>query len=165
MKYKRYSLEESDFKLFKDFPLSWRFTEQKYNILPQDILDKIKPLNESKTSMLYKEFVSIFWHDYSLNKHKAEIISKIDIENSNEIEVEKWLKNIITNSVGKIVIYWIHPGGADTSLITEADVFCDYWDDFYYGSDEILIWPVTENWLIHLFHHGVIYFAKIKQRI
>ncbi len=115
-----YNLKKSDFKLFKDFALSWRFTEPDYNLLPKNIVNKIQPINEKKTSQLYKEIVFQYWHNYSLQKNKADIVAQIDIEHLSEIEVKKWLQDKFTDTKCKIVIYWIHCGGADESVITEC---------------------------------------------
>ncbi len=114
-----------------DFELSWRWTQKSHCLIPEEDLIKIKPLTESCSESLYKQ---------------RPIISG----NSQEIECQETPNDFLTKNLGTEIVYvlWSNKLGIQTDTKTLIKYFSDF---CYPSSDDVTIWPVSNNWLL-LYH-------------
>ena len=75
-----------------DFQLKWRFTEVKYDKLPDQHLDQLKPLDSEAAKFLSDYIVKTNLHnDTPFKKDFFRTIDKAKILDGNEKEIKKWL--------------------------------------------------------------------------
>jgi len=146
----------------EEFELKWRFTEEKYNVLPQHHLAEIKPLNtdanESLGNYLFEE-TRLMGH-YKLNDEKFSSIIKLDLRKKSENEAKQWLKDLNIDSDETVLLFWNSWGSA----FTNWKIFKMYYDDFYYPvSDDLIITDKNVNWVLYFFHEEIVYFGQISK--
>lgn len=74
----------------QSLPLAWRWTDEKYALLPEDVLAKISPLPVEESVLLYKASLSFLSKD-GLNEKLFSIIELSTSDASSE-EVTTWLR-------------------------------------------------------------------------
>ena len=146
------SFSDSDFQPLETFSLTWRWTDVRWNKLPEGTLSQIKPVTETKAKELWRiaghyvlsngPRVNLFkcspWFDASINLPDA------------EGKVRNWLRNHVHESDYETIVSWDH----STAVQTTWSVFCDYWDDFCYpGSDDVTVFPPSFDWVV-FYEHG-----------
>ena len=150
-KLKKYSIEMEDFKL------KWRFTDSKWNKLPENHLTQIVPLSNlgaKEISKIVKDAgtsINIpFTHNYFKTIDKAKIL-----ENNEQI-IKKWLYSRGIPFQQEIILYW----DSETAALTNWKMFVKYYDDFYYGgSDDLEVFSESLRWMLLCFHEDDFYFG------
>jgi hypothetical protein len=139
------------------FSLLWRFTDPRYVVLPQEELNEIKPTEEDKRKEIY-ESVFVYAENYELNSEKVEEIEIINLENREEKEIIKWIKDKIEEE--KILIVW----DTKTSVYTNKNLFIKYWSDFLYpSSDDAIIISESKKCVLYYMHDNILCYGKIKK--
>ena len=137
------------------FPLKWRWTDEKYCLLSKDELSQITPLAPSSAKEVWEASLTFASgeSDFSPNK---ELFTQIkSIEAIDDKEVRKWLSDKLPRC--EIIVSWQE----DMAVLTNTDLFIQYWDDFCYGaSDDVSVWPRDQSWVIHYFHEEVFWYGK-----
>lgn len=131
----------------QSLPLAWRWTDEKYALLPEDVLAKISPLPVEESVLLYKASLSFLSKD-GLNEKLFSIIELSTSDASSE-EVTTWLRE--RHQVEDTLVYlsW----QPDLAVKTTWGVFCEYWSDFCYPvSDDLVIRSNQCKW-VFLYHH------------
>ena len=140
-----------------EFPLKWRWTDEKYCILPESDLKKIHPLSKAASAIAWK--TSLRFVD-STNHCAPSSVLFDSIDNTpaeNPESVRYWLTSRIPNE--EVIVSW----QPDIAVITTTEIFIKYWDDFcYQSSDDVSIWPSSEKWILHYHHHDIFYYGKSK---
>lgn len=138
------------------FPLKWRWTDDDYYRLPDEELEKILPLTQESAKDTWKKSLTFI----DLNNEflpNPELFDSIEIIESNDSDnVIRWLSEKITSDT--IILSW----QPEFSVKTCRDVFLRYWDEFCYPSDDLSIWPDSEEWVIHHWHYGKLCYGKSK---
>lgn len=143
-----------------EFPLKWRWTDEKYQNFTQEQLNLIQPLESQSAKIIHNIATSFLSEKENNNMVPNENIFKnIDFINANDFEQTKiWLKNKIDYS--KIFISW----SEEIAIITDSQLFLDYWDDFCYpSSDDVSIWTENENFIINYSHSDIFWYGKRKK--
>ncbi len=133
----------------KDFSLSWRWTEEKYCLMPKEDLSKINPLTQKAAKIAF---------DTAL---RLSVETQIDLHGESiETSMERDAVNAFLASRlpdEKIIVNWDH----DTSVIMDTTTFIRYWDDICYpSSDDVSIWSEEESWLLRYYHFEKFSFIK-----
>ena len=140
-----------------DFQLKWRFTEEKYDILPQTHLNELKPLNK-KGSLYLSNYLSTC-NVHSQVPFKSGLFRNKDmtaILDDNEKEVTKWLYHRAIPFNKKVYLSWDDENG----MITKWKFVVKYWDSiFYSGSDDLTVFDKSLEWALLFFHENEIYFG------
>lgn len=146
-------IEESDFRSLDEFPLKWRWTEPRWNVLPADALKAIRPFSDEKARELLQDSLA-FSNEAGLIESNFDSLSSI-VAPTDSMEVRQWLLERSTDKHQKVIVSWDHNHAA----LVRWDVFCEYWDDFCYpASDCVTVWPLYEEWaLIYLKHEEFIF--------
>ncbi|HEY9286212.1 MAG TPA: hypothetical protein VIP46_22360 [Pyrinomonadaceae bacterium] len=148
-------IEDTDFQPLDEFPLKWRWTDSRWNELPADALLTIQPVAESKARELLQ--YSLTFSDASgLFETQFEQISRVEAP-ANSPSVREWLLARSTDPNQMVIVSWDHHHAA---LVRWA-VFCEYWDDFCYpASDDVTVWPPSEEWVLMYLHDEEFVFGK-----
>jgi len=146
----------------EDFGLKWRFTEEKYNVLPEHHLSEIKPLNtdanDSLGNLLFEE-TGLIGH-YKLNEEKFNAIIELDLRTKTDQEAKQWLKDLNIDSNETVLLFWNSWGSA----ITNWNIFTMYYDDFFYpASDDLILTDKYLNWVLYFFHEEIVYYRQISK--
>ncbi len=115
------------------FGLSWRFTDARYNRLPQHDLDQIEPFDRETSDRLWRSYVS------DQHRHISQF-TKEDIGEFVSLEVD-WdekdasrgiIESRIPIDIDERVIFFWSPV---CSVETKWKIVLQYWDDFFYPDD------------------------------
>ncbi|WP_039850188.1 hypothetical protein [Grimontia indica] len=137
------------------FPLKWRWTEEEYCLLSQDELAQITPLSQESAKEVWETSLKFASdkNDFSPNNELFTDISSIEAIDQNK--VREWLANRLPKC--DIIVSW----QPDTAVLTNTDLFIQYWDDFCYGaSDDVSVWPKDKSWVLHYWHEEVFWHGK-----
>jgi hypothetical protein len=148
-------IEESDFRSLDSFPLKWRWTDSRWNKLPDNALDAIQPLSESKSRELCQ--YSLEFSDQSgLIESSFEHIAQIDTS-GDESEIRQWLLDRSSDLNQTVVVNWDN----ELAALVRWEVFCEYWDDFCYpSSDDVAIFPLSGEWFLFYSHSEYFMFGE-----
>ena len=151
------SLTNEDFIPFNEFNLKWRFTEEKYNRLPEEDLSLIQPLSKRRAKEFNRHSRKYFGNA-SLLKSEFSTVQSVKISDNHEV-VRDWLRAKQIHPETRVAVSW---DSADC-VITPWRLFCKYWDDFCYpSSDDILVWSSTEDWVLYYCHHEIFEYGTKK---
>jgi len=148
-------IEQSDFRPMDEFPLKWRWTDSRWNKLPEKALNAIQPLTESKARELCQ--YSIEFTDHSgLIESLFERVARIDAPDASP-EVRQWLLARSSDLKQMVIVSW----DSNLAALVRWDAFCEYWDDFCYpSSDDAAIFPMSGGWMLIYSHDEYFMFGE-----
>lgn len=125
------------------FPLSWRFLEKACPPLPGPVLQVIAPVPEDLSRRLWAELAAPQGEHLMeclhiiLSKDATHRLLSADLwdEDMSPKDLECILRgHLITvwQTYTPIIVFW----DAELAVLTRWHVFLQYWDDFFYPSDE-----------------------------
>lgn len=140
-----------------NFQLSWRFTNEKYDKLPDEHIEQLKPLDNEASTFLWDYISTTMLHnDTPFKKVFFRTIDKARILDGNEKEIKKWLYQRGIQFDKPVFLSW-QPTEA---MIVPWKLLIKYFNSFYYGgSDDLTIIDQSLNWAILFYHEGEIYFG------
>jgi hypothetical protein len=151
------SLTEEDFIPLHKFNLKWRFTEEKYNQLPEEDLSLIQPLSKRKAVELNR-YSRKYFGKAVLLKSKFSTVESLKISDDHEA-ARNWLEKKRINPETRVVVSWDNTD----CVITSWRIFLKYWDDFCYpSSDDVLVWSSTEDWILYYCHEDIFEYGRKK---
>lgn len=140
-------IHEADFRPLSEFPLKWRWTDSRWNKLPNSDLKSIRPFTDEKALELLQYSQKFSDHTGLLDSHFDNVAS-IDTSTYSP-KISKWLLDHFPNGDEMVIVSWDHRHAA----MVLWRVFCNYWDDFCYpASDDVAIWPISEEWALMYLH-------------
>lgn len=143
-----------------EFARKWRFTEEKYDLLPDQHLDQLKPLDKEAAKFLWDYIAKTNLHnDISFKKDFFSTVDNIKISDNNEKEVKKWLCHRGLPFDKYVFLSW----DETDAMIVPWKLLIKYFDSFYYsGSDDLTIIDQSLNWALLFSHEDEIYFGANK---
>ncbi|MBC7536928.1 MAG: hypothetical protein H7258_14655, partial [Ferruginibacter sp.] len=135
----------------------WRFTDNKYDKLPEKHLDRLKPLDNQAAKFLWDYIAKINLHeDIPFKKDFFLTIKKVKVLDGNEQEIKKWLYQRGLPFDKAVFLSW----DQTDAMIVPWKLLIKYFDSFYYGgSDDLTIIDQSLNWALLFFHEDEIYFG------
>ena len=150
------NIEEPDFGSLDSFPLKWRWTDSRWNKLPDDALNSIQPLSESKSRELC-QYSLAFSNQSGLIESLFDFVSRIDASDDSP-EIRQWLLELLSDLNQTVVVSWDN----ELAALVSWKVFCEYWDDFCYpSSDDVAIFPLSGEWMLFYSHDEYFMFGEI----
>jgi hypothetical protein len=141
-----------------DFRLKWRFTEEKYDKLPDQHLDQLKPLDNEAAKFLWDYIAKTNLHnDIPFKKDFFRTIDRARISDGNEKEIKKWLYQRGL-PFDKYVFLSYQPTDA---IIVPWKLLIKYFGSFYY-SDDLTVFDQSLTWALLFYHEDEIYFGTNK---
>ena len=139
------------------FQLSWRFTEEQYDKLPDLHLEQLKPLDKAASQFLWDFISSTDLHsDMPFKKDLFQTIQKANILEDNKSEIKKWLYQRGLPFDKLVFISW----DKENSMIVPWKLIIKYFDCFYYpASDDLTVIDQSLTWALLFFHEDEIYFG------
>jgi hypothetical protein len=150
------NIEESDFRSIDSFPLKWRWTDPRWNKLPDDALNSIQPLSESKSRALC-QYSLAFSNQSGLIESLFDRVSRINTP-GDSLEIRQWLLELSPDLNQTVVVSWDN----ELAALVSWRVFCEYWGDFCYpSSDDAAIFPLSGDWMLFYSHDEYFMFGRI----
>lgn len=145
----------------EEFTYTWRWTNPmgKWSLLPPDDLAQIKPFRKEQARLLWKQAIVILSpRKWALSPERFPAIQTFDDNRTDSPEeARQWLLSLDIPEQTPIVIAWHGPN----AVLTHWGVFCRHWNCFLYPSDNVVIWPATEEqWALFYFHEEKFEFGK-----
>ena len=148
-------IEESNFRPLDEFPLKWRWTDSRWNKLPDEALNAIQPLSESKARELC-QYSNGFTDHSGLIESIFDRVSRIDTPDDSPT-IRQWLIACSPDLNQKVVVSWDN----DLAALVKWEVFCEYWDDFCYpSSDDVAVFPLSGEWMLCYSHDEYFMFGE-----
>ena len=121
---------------FNDFYYAYRFNDDNYKLLPKYYIENIIPLSKDESEELWQKKIDMRAIHY---KECIGIRSRLKMINNNcgwgddvkEKDTKKMLEKM-ANDDDEILFFW----SKHYSVKTVWKIFCEYWSDFCYPSDD-----------------------------
>lgn len=143
------------------FPLKWRFTEARYDILPDLHLEELKPLNVEAAKFLWDYILNTNLHDdIPFKKEFYKKVEKVTILKENRREIKKWLYQRGFPFNKEVFLSW----NETEAMIVPWKLLIKYFDSFYYtGSDDLTVIDQSLSWALLFFHEDEVYFGTNRE--
>jgi hypothetical protein len=143
------AIAPSDVVPMAEFPLAWRFTDDRWRQLPADARKDVRPLSATKAAELEPRLAAA-----CVTYHHGEQPPGIHIpapcENAADVDrTRRALAALPIDDGERIVVGWDRALALETSWRT----FTALWEAFCYpGTDDVTISPLGERWVL-CYHH------------
>ena len=146
-------MSPDDYERLAKFRLSLRWIDS----MPQDVYSKITPLTSVRATEIWKH-VTAFLDEGRLKSSLFVMEAQFDASGEPE-SVSEWLHQRETEPRQFVILLW----DESTAVLTEWDIFCDFWDDFCYpSSDDVVIYPCSGKWLLLYDHEETFQFGRLR---
>lgn len=140
-----------------DFRLKWRFTDEKYNMLPAEHLAQLKPLDKEASTFLWDHAANITLHnDIPFTEGFFAIVDKMKILPGNEDETKKWIYECGFTADKQVFLSW----QTEDAMVVPWKLLIKYFNSFYYSSsDDLTVIDNSLLWALLFYHEDEIYFG------
>jgi len=140
-----------------NFRLKWRFTDEKFDKLPNQDLDKLQPLDSVASTFLWNYLIKNNLHkEMPFKKDFFRTIDKTRILDDNEKEIKNWLYQRGLPLDKSVFLSW----DTENSMIVPWQLLIKYFDSFYYpSSDNLTVIDQSLAWALLFLHNDEIYFG------
>ena len=148
---------------FDQFRYKWRFTEEKYNVLPPHHLEQIRPLGKEAAHLLVDVTVGNGNFDkWPLGNPSFRHVEQTQILDTPEDEqlIKKWLFHRGLPFEREVFASWDY----DSAAITTWKMVVKYWSDFAYPFDDLIVVDKNLNWALLFYHESIIVFGTNVER-
>lgn len=142
----------------KDFPLAWRWTDERHALLPESALARIAPQSNKQAAHLFKESLQFCGNDGLDEKQFSlvQIITK-DVEPA---RISEWLIACHANAETTVFLSW----QPSIAISTTWGIFAQYWSEFCYpASDDLIVWSEANSWMLLYHHEELLQFGRRNQ--
>lgn len=77
--------------------------------------------------------------------------------NKDDTDVEAWLRRHSAETDRQVVVLYL---GQSEGYLVDWTIFCSHWVHFCYPGDDMLICPVTEDWVLYFYHEEIFYWGQ-----
>jgi len=144
----------------EDFIFKWRFTDEKYDLLPDNHLNELKPLDKEASNFLADFLSKTTLHDQiPFRKGFFSTMHKTKIVEGTEIDIKEWLYHRALPFDQTVFLSW----DRETSMKTKWKYVVKYWDAlFYSASDDLTVFDDSLEWAVLFYHENDIYWGTNK---
>ncbi len=140
------------------FSMKWRFTEEKYDVLPNIHLNQLKPLSEKGANFIWNHVSKIQLHkDYPFQNGLFRFIETIEYFEGKESYIRKWLYRRAIPFNENCFLSW----QPNTGMVVPWKIFIKYFDSFNYYNDQLTLFNEDLSWSI-VFDKDKIYWGTNK---
>jgi hypothetical protein len=153
--------QDSDIISMKDFELAWRITDPRWSSLPESVLDRIKPLSDSKSRNLYA------CSPLSRPLRNPPDVGDLSIDRVQSLEESgppqdaecyRWFRELPIESTQHVYLCW--GIGEGVAAVTDWGTFLEVWDDLWYPFDRMCVFDDTINWAVLFGPEEIVRFAE-----
>ena len=142
----------------REHPLAWRWTDSRYALFPENILAQIEPVDLRRAEDLFRHSLRLLGRDeLSPEAFETVVRSRADIPTGAGCA---WLRAQQPDLFARVSVSW----EKSVAVQTTWEIFSSRWDDFCYpSSDDVVVWPESENWALFYHHEEEFQFGGINQ--
>jgi len=138
-----------DYLPMERFRLAWRITDVRWTKLPPDDLAEVRPLRPEKAAELKERSTLFFLAPYELDQRWFAGVRSTEAPAERVERTRGWLRDRNVDPGQTLLVLW----DRETAVVTKWSVFLAYWSDFCYpSSDDVDIWPPSEEWILAYYH-------------
>lgn len=144
-----------------EFHLKWRFTEEKYNLIPKQHLDELKPLDKTGAKFL-AEYIDTcrVHHQMPFKNGLFKNLDKIKVTANSNKQITKWLYQRALPFNKDVYLCW----DTNDGMITKWKYVVKYWNSIFYGGcDDLTVFDQSLEWCLLFYHEDEIYFGTNKK--
>jgi hypothetical protein len=150
------------------FPLEWRFTDPRYDVLPSSHLAQVKPLAPADAGRLWHLIVQAGMHrdiPFTKGYFRSVASTAIGLSHGNPVEDRRVRKWLYRRGIPFRQRVWLsyQPYCA---IETTWKMLLKYWTTFYYPiSDDLTVIDGSFNWALLFFHEHEVFFGSNVARV
>lgn len=145
------------------FPLKWRFTDPRYDVLPPIHLGQVKPLAPTDARRLWDLICQAAIHrdiPFTDGYFRSVVSTRIGDSHGNEAEdrrVRKWLYRRAIPFRRRVWLSY----QPEWAIETTWKMLLKYWTAFYYPiSDDLTVMDGSFNWALLFYHEQEVFFGS-----
>lgn len=141
----KYSL--TDLISIRDFAFVWRITDARWDTLPTDVLERIRPLSARRSKEVC-ELSSVFQNVQTRQVSEIYQISRRTspegITPSDRDRIAGWLVGLPIQQSECVYVCWSNM----VAIVVEWSVFIQIWDSLWYPFDHVFVFDETLDWAV-----------------
>jgi hypothetical protein len=145
------------------FPLKWRFTDPRYDVLPTIHLAQVKPLAPADAKRLWDLILQAEIHralPFTQGHFLSVVSTHIGDSHRNQVEDRRVRKWLYQRGVPFRQRVWLSYQ-RDRAIETTWKMLVKYWTAFYYPiSDDLTVIDGSLNWALLFFHEHEVFFGS-----
>ncbi len=146
------ALQASDFALLDDFPLLWRWTNSRHEVLSAEVLTTVRVLNVAAAAAIALN-ADARCAEALADRFEMTVCAKSD----EQAVVRARLGGFGIDPAASVFLSW----DARTAAMTTWAIFVAHWDAFCYSSsDDVTIWAPDDDWTLCYRHFEVFQFGR-----
>jgi hypothetical protein len=139
----------------REHSLAWRWTDPNHAVLSDHVLAQIHPVEQMEAVRLFQKGLCFVGRNGlipetfpKIVRQRADILAEVGC---------CWLRQQQPDISQHVYVSWL----CDTAIRTTWEVFINHWNNFCYpASDDVIIWPESENWALFYFHEEEFQFGR-----
>nr|WP_315234728.1 hypothetical protein [uncultured Albidiferax sp.] len=129
--------------------------DEKYALLPQDVLSRIEPHTSAQADRLFQQ--SLAFNGSDGLSERIFSLKRIETGGVDPERVTDWLLNCHKDKETRVVLSW----QPNTAVATTWGIFASYWDAFCYpASDDLNVWSEASSWVLAYHHEEFMQFGE-----
>ena len=142
-----------DITSLDEFPLRWRWTDERHAHLGDEERARIRPLKPEAGSKVWRLATAFLGEELDLDPSVYEGVQRSPARTKND---SGFLTRLPAGRIPVVVSWDQH-----TAVLTDSELFVQRWDDFCYpSSDDVTVIPLDASWLLHYSHWEEFLFAR-----
>lgn len=142
------SYNTSDAVSMDDFPYAWRVTDERWALLPNEVLARIQPLSLERGKQVARQG-SVFRHSgpFYVNIEHYHVVEACSLETRSHSEggnVRQWLSQLPINPQEQVYVSW----GNNAAVATDWITFSMVWENLWYPFDVLDVFDDSLNWAV-----------------
>lgn len=129
-----------------EFYYAWRLTDERWDRLPDGVLERIHPLSPGMRGKQMWEQDQLFRYPRALvngnRYHATELCCLEDGYDGTDNHVKAWLQALPIEPCEEIYISWSNL----EAVVTDWATFVEYWDSFWYPFNVLNVYDDTHAW-------------------
>lgn len=132
-------------------PLGWRFTDNKWDLLPDRIQSRIHAISDVVSQEIQeksRQFHHIGWRDVNVQDYHISSTASLEEDKHNSSQIIKhWFLKLDIPLDALVYLTW-HNFNDAVAYVTEWGIFVEYWNSFFYPFDILNIFDDTMQWAV-----------------
>ncbi len=148
--------------------LAWRWTDPKYAVLPDEVLEQMAPLDPHAAAEMHNRWMPFYDQFGDVKRVRFEDVDVCSTEGTWTGDccrredpilrtVTDWLRDRESDLQLPVTVSWRR----DCAIRTKWEIVSRWWDDFFYpSSDDAFVVPDEPLWFLSFHHEDTLSFCR-----